>query len=145
MTLAIGTAFVEAARPAPALAAFATAIAPAAAIAVIRFAVFGTAMPLAVLAKPSSLDAGLLYAARAFLFTGLPFLVVSRALRQIERRALAVLVACFVHFVSMALAGGDWMPLFRLAVPILPGLAWVGAAVAERSRRELSWLRFALA
>lgn len=145
MLLGIGTALARERRPGPALAGLAMAVLPALGVAAVRLAAFGTAMPLAALAKPAGLDDGLRYAASGFLLTGLPLLVLApRSLGALPPHELALGVAALAHFPALALAGGDWMPSFRLLVPVLPSFVWVGAAVAERAPAWASALRLAL-
>jgi hypothetical protein len=142
MTLSIGGAFVRTGRPAPAVGALGLALLPAIVVAVARQLAFGSAMPLAVLAKPARLDDGLTYAWGALLFTGLPLLAVApRGLGSLDRHARVILVAALVHFGSLILAGGDWMPLYRLAVPVLPGFVLIGARLAEHTAAWATLLR----
>jgi hypothetical protein len=85
-----------------------------------------------VLAKPSDLQHGLFYALAALIWTGAPALAIAPGVwLRVEPRVRVVLVASAVHFVALVLAGGDWMPLFRLMVPVLPGLLLAGAFIAE--------------
>jgi len=134
MVLGIGTSLARSPRPLPALGGWAMAVAPALGVAVVRSALFGMAMPLAVLAKPSSLDDGIRYAAGATLLTGAPLLVLApRVWRLLPRHDSALLVAALVHLPVLALAGGDWMPLYRLLVPVLPTFVWVAGSIAERA------------
>jgi hypothetical protein len=109
-----------------ALAALALAIAPSAGVAAVRVAVFGSPFPLAVLAKPSDVRHGLLYAAVALIVTNLGVaLVCARAAVQraeeddvpVVRVAIALVV---VQLVVVAAVGGDWMPYARLLVPVVP-------------------------
>jgi hypothetical protein len=141
-----GTAAAERKGPRGIAAASLMAVAPAILVGAIRFAVFGRAWPLAVLAKPSDLDHGAFYALSALLQTGPAWLVLApRALRKAGWRAIAIVVAAAVHFAALTLAGGDWMPFYRLAVPVLPGLLLVGAMVAEHAAPWATALRIALA
>jgi len=127
-------------------------LAPAAAVALCRAALFGRLVPLAFYAKPSDFEHGLRYALGAFVFTGLPLLTLStpREFMLLDRVSRSRMIALFVHFFALVLAGGDWMSLYRLAVPVLPCAALLGSAIAERSRalpcalRTLLALAFAL-
>ena len=115
-------------------AALLMALAPAIVVALVRTIVFGSPAPLAVLAKPADLRLGALYSLGTLVFTGVPVLLVApRALRAVPGHYVAIAAATAVHFVAVALAGGDWMPLNRLAVPVLPGALLAGAAVADRA------------
>jgi hypothetical protein len=133
--LATGTALAAGSRSARSLATAVTlAAGPALVIAGVRVAAFGAPAPLAVWAKPSDAAHGAFYAAACLLWTGAPALVVGwGALRRLPARSRAVLVASAVHVVSVLLAGGDWMPFFRLFVPVLPGLFVVGADLAAHA------------
>jgi hypothetical protein len=60
-----------------------------------------------------------------------------------ERRILASMIA--IHMVAVLLAGGDWMPGFRLLVPVLPVALLVTAGpLARRLEREPRWRGAAL-
>lgn len=122
------------------------AFGPSLAVALVRLAVFGSPAPLAVWAKPSDFAHGSFYAAAGLLWTGAPALIVGwDALRRIDARHRAVLVAAAVHVAALVLAGGDWMALFRLFVPVLPGLFVAGAAIAATSSLGATAARVGLA
>jgi hypothetical protein len=53
-------------------------------------------------------------------------------------------LALVAHFAALALAGGDWMPLFRLAVPIFPAALVAGAEIARTATVPWHAARFAL-
>jgi hypothetical protein len=100
----------------------------------VRWRVFGHAAPLAVLAKPADPTEGLDYAFNALVWTGPAWLLVAPvAIRRLDASKRAMLLAIAAHFIAIAMAGGDWMWLFRLAVPVLPSMIVVGSAIAERS------------
>lgn len=148
LTLALGTAWADgdlarcAPRPARLATAAAAALAPAAAAAALRSLWFGSPTPLALLAKPSDLAHGAYYAAAAAIWTGAPLLIAApRALARAAPRVRAAALALVVHFLALVAAGGDWMPLFRLAVPVLPGAALIAAALAEHARSWSTWAR----
>jgi hypothetical protein len=133
---------------------------PAIAVAGARYFSFGVPYPLAVVAKPSDLRHGCWYALEALLWTGPLWLWLApgwpwpatardelgdrRGFRELSRhlpgipklardeRALAL--AILVHFLAVALAGGDWMPAYRLVVPVLPSMLRVACHVQHRSR-----------
>lgn len=94
-----------------------------------RLALFGSPLPLSALAKPPDLINGLGYALRALLLVVGIFGMVPIVIRAREEggpgRRLVVLVG--IAALSIVLAGGDWMPGFRLFVPWLPALAWIMA------------------
>jgi hypothetical protein len=112
----------------------------------VRNAWFGSPAPLSLAAKPPDLGPGLRYALAATLFSG-PFVVLMAPLalrrsRPVVHRLAAALLA---HVVAMALAGGDWMQLYRLAVPVLPAALLAGAELARDSSRPTHLVRVALA
>ncbi len=107
---------------------------------------FGHSFPLSVLAKPADLAHGARYALGALLLSGPPLLLVAvRSLKSLDRHLCGVLAAVLLHFLSVALAGGDWMPLYRLVVPVLPGALLVAAALAEHASLVPTALRHASA
>jgi hypothetical protein len=123
-----------------ALAALGLAAAPSVVVALVRIAVFGSPLPLAVLAKPSDLRHGALYAVVGLLMTNLALALACapHALREargeerpIVRAALALVV---VQAVVVAAVGGDWMPYARLLVPAIPCAAVLVAFAARSSR-----------
>jgi hypothetical protein len=108
----------------------------------IRASWFGSAAPLAVLAKPSDLAHGLAYAGTGFLLAGAPLLLLSpRGLRDGDRRAPWLAVAVASHFIAVTAAGGDWMALLRLLVPVLPAALLAGALLAESTAGPWLWVR----
>jgi hypothetical protein len=146
VVVSFGIAAAERKGPRAVASASLMAVAPAVLAAVIRLAVFGRAWPLSVLAKPSDLDHGIFYALSALIQTGPAWLVVAPwSLRRAGPRAMVLTLAAAVHFVSLALAGGDWMPFYRLAAPVLPSLLVAGAMVAEHAAPWATALRTAVA
>jgi hypothetical protein len=110
----------------------------------LRFIVFGRAAPLAVLAKPAAWDDGVRYLFGALLLSGPPWLLLGR-INRLEPRFRVLIVAGAVHFLAVGMAGGDWMPFFRLVTPVLPGLLLAAAALAEQSTRLANGLRLTTA
>jgi hypothetical protein len=99
------------------------AVAPFTACACARLTVFGHAAPLAVLAKPSDLAHGVVYAAAAALVSIGPILACAPlALARAKGAPLVLVVAGAAHLVAIAFAGGDWMPFARLVAPVVPSL-----------------------
>jgi hypothetical protein len=99
------------------------AVAPFTACACVRLAVFGHAAPLSVLAKPSDLAHGAVYAAAAALVSIGPVLACAPlAVARAKGAPLVLVVAGAVHLVAIAFAGGDWMPFARLVAPVVPSL-----------------------
>lgn len=97
-----------------------------------RQLLFGSVTPLAVYAKPSDFSHGLVYAGFGVVQTGLPLLLLgSRAYRKLAEPLGAHALALLAHFGALVVAGGDWMALYRLFVPVLP-LCWVvGCALLD--------------
>ncbi len=102
-------------------------------IAIIRHFVFGRAAPLSVIAKPPDPTAGAIYAFACFLLTGPVALMAPLAFRKLEAWPRWLIGGALVHFAAVAAAGGDWMPLSRLCVPVLPVVALAAAHVASVS------------
>lgn len=122
------------------------ALAPALVLALVRYACFGSPAPLAVVAKPSDLWHGALYLTRAAIWTGVPLLLLAPwALARAPRATRAVTAAVVVHGVAITFAGGDWMPLFRLLVPVMPGAILVAGELTAYAPRWSVWLRTGLA
>jgi hypothetical protein len=108
------------------------AAAPFAFCVVTRLVVFGRPAPLAVLAKPSDLEHGLVYAAAAGLVVLLPLAAASPVgVLRAGPRARTLALAAIAHAAAIALVGGDWMPYARLVVPVVPSLALVVVDVAS--------------
>jgi hypothetical protein len=122
------------------------AVSPAAVVAALRLLIFGHPAPLAVWAKPSDLGHGLFYVLGALIWTGAPLLVVAPfVLRRLAGDSRAILAAVTAHCLALVLAGGDWMALFRLFVPVLPALLLVGARLAASARTWATLTRLTLA
>ncbi|MEI9940126.1 MAG: hypothetical protein WDO69_23140 [Pseudomonadota bacterium] len=149
--LVAGEAFVTRAgwRRAPWLAACAAL--PTLLVASLRLIYFGRAVPLSFYAKPSDFAHGLRYALGAFAFTGLPWLLLAtpreftRLAREVRAPFAALGVALLAHGAALVLCGGDWMALYRLAVPALPAAALAAAYLAEHARLAFALPRFVLA
>ncbi|HYP99245.1 MAG TPA: hypothetical protein VER96_11305 [Polyangiaceae bacterium] len=116
-------------------------------VALLRVHYFGRALPLSFYAKPSDFEHGLRYAWGAVAFTGLPWLllVTPHEFMRLPRQAWPLFAALFAHGAALVLCGGDWMALFRLAVPVLPASALAGAHVAEHARLGFTLTRTTLA
>jgi hypothetical protein len=133
VVLVFGLAWARHERPGRWALCVSLALLPALAVACVREAVFGRPAPLAVFAKPSDFAHGLRYALGALALAGPPWLLVSRAHRRLEPRYWALAAAALVHWIVLLGVGGDWMPLWRLALPTFPALLLLGAALAEKS------------
>ncbi|WP_437593861.1 hypothetical protein [Sorangium sp. So ce1000] len=128
-----------------ALGALALAGLPFVAVAVMRLAIFGRAAPLAALAKAPDAALGARYALACFLLTGPVALIAPAAWRALPAWSRGLLAAVAVHFLAVAAAGGDWMPLSRLVVPALPAVVLAAAHVASVADARATALRLALA
>lgn len=117
-------------------------VGPVALVAAIRLAVFGRLPPLALLAKTPNPSLGGQYALACLLLTGPLALVAWRGLPPWIR---GLQLATVVHFLAIALAGGDWMPLSRLAVPALPGVVVAGCYIVGRASPAWGLPRLAMA
>ncbi len=119
-------------RARSALFACAIAFIPFASCALVRLIVFGRAAPLALLAKPSDLRHGLLYAGAASIVVLLPILAFAPvALRRASAFGKTLALAALVHVLVVVGVGGDWMPYARLLVPVVPSLALVFVETAR--------------
>jgi hypothetical protein len=105
------------------------AVAPALLVAALRFTIFGRAAPLSVLAKTPILALGVSYAGAAALLAGYAAIVAPRGLRRTDGWTRALALAAVAHVAAMAFAGGDWMPLARLAVPVVPVVVLASARI----------------
>jgi hypothetical protein len=105
-----------------------------------RFALTGELLPLALSAKQGTPSDGLGYCARAVAIGsgGLGVLLIALGMklgRSDDRWLGAALIA---HVIATLLAGGDWMPGFRLFAPVIPLYA---ALAAVGCVRVLRWPR----
>jgi hypothetical protein len=106
--------------------------------AIIRFALWGRPAPLAVVAKPSDLTHGAIYALPAIVLTGAPLAALGPiAWTRLPQWPRALVAGAFVHLGVLVLAGGDWMPLARLVCPILPPLALAVAHLLSSPKNVL--------
>jgi len=101
---------------------------------VFRFSMFGDWLPLAFRAKAGSLEHGLRYTLQSSLLAtsgaglALCWLAFRRG-RSDDRVLGATGLACLG---AVVLAGGDWMPGYRLLVPALPLYAWLVGVGSSR-------------
>lgn len=145
--LALGAAWVRGRGPGGGLQRLGLVLAPALTVAMLRQTLFGASYPLAVLAKPAELNHGLRYAIGGLVFSGSAAMLSMGAGRHLGRWARVRMVAVAAHALALTLAGGDWMPLFRLWAPALPVVLWIAAEGCERvspRRRAGLWLAAAL-
>lgn len=115
-------------------------------VALARLFAFGSPLPLSFAAKPAVLANGAGYVGRALVLCagGLALLPAILGAARSGRVQLIGL-ALGVHVVAVVVAGGDWMPGYRLLCPVLPLYAWmVGVGVAELARERRSGTRGAV-
>lgn len=122
-----------------------SALAPFVGVAIARLVLFGRPAPLSVYAKPPSGEYGVSYAAACFVLCGPVALLAPIAWKKIAPDARALVAGVGVHFVAIAFAGGDWMPVSRLAVPVMPVVAVAAAHVLAVSHRIVGPLRLGVA
>lgn len=136
---------------------------PVLGVALVRWHLFDVPYPLSTVAKPSDLTHGAWYAVEGLIWCGplwlwlspgWPFALNSKAdtraaisasfwgrlrnrlpgLPRLERDVAALALAITVHGGAIALAGGDWMPGYRLLVPVMPAMLSVACQVSRPSR-----------
>ncbi|QQR88869.1 MAG: hypothetical protein IPJ88_11610 [Myxococcales bacterium] len=103
-----------------------------------RVFMFGQALPLSIQAKPFSLLNGLRYSTLALGVLGLGLGMMLIAILAKQRKILLLgLILLATHCIAVLAVGGDWMPGFRLFVPILPAFcAFLSIAVIELYQRR---------
>ncbi len=110
-----------------------------------RMTMFGHLWPLSAIAKPAELAQGASYVWTGLVLitgvVGAPLFVHGMRVGRVTDRWVGT--AVLAHVVAVMLAGGDWMPGFRLLTPIVPLYAWVVAVGVVRLRRR--WLGVGLA
>jgi len=145
VVLSFGQALAVGKAPAARFGALAVALAPSVVVAASRWLAFGQPVPLAVFAKPSDFEHGLRYAFGTLCLAGpaLGLLTVG-SWRRVPAPLWAIAIAFGVHVTMLIGIGGDWMPLWRLAVPTFPGVLLVGAALAEHASGWSNLLRAVL-
>jgi hypothetical protein len=143
--LGAGAAVAARRGPVGATWAGALALAPFAACALVRLAVWGRPAPLALLAKPSDLDHGVAYAGAALVVTLVPALVAAPLALRRAPAALVLAIAGAAHVLAIVAVGGDWMPYARLMAPVVPSLAWSAVLLAEHARAWATAARAVLA
>ena len=121
------------------------ASAPFIVVAIVRMIAFGRAAPLAVLAKPSDFAHGWAYALAGMLATG-PFVAVVAPFAWLRLPSWPrwVLAAAWAHVITIMFVGGDWMPISRLFVPVLPSLGLVFAHLATTASTWSTVVRWML-
>lgn len=121
-------------------------LAGAGSIVAFRWLFSGQVIPLAWSAKAGTLGDGVDYSRRAlWIVTGLggiPLAIAGARLGQRRDRVRAWIV--LAHVAAVTLAGGDWMPGFRLFVPVLPQYAALtSVGFVAGWRRGRTWVRAA--
>jgi len=111
-------------------------------VAALRWWQFGSLVPLAFVAKAPDPGSGLRYALGGLSFLGVSWLL---AFLPATRRVWTARVLLGTHAFALLLAGGDWMPFFRLYAPLLPWLCWAVVVEGPRGWRLAMAAPFALA
>jgi hypothetical protein len=106
------------------------------AVAIVRNWAFGRCLPLSALAKPSDVGHGLRYGLGVFLFLGPTWLWLGPGFKALNRQERIIALGAVIHLLTIILIGGDWMPLWRLALPAMPAALWV-AVCLQTSRRPI--------
>ncbi|APR77162.1 Hypothetical protein A7982_02509 [Minicystis rosea] len=143
-------AFVLSAIPTPrgertTITRLALAVIPFAVVVAVRLAIFGRVVPLSVFAKPSDATLGAYYALACFMLTGPLAIVAPIGWLRASGWARGLVIAVLVHFLAVAAAGGDWMPLSRLVVPALPAVVLAFAHLAMHIDPRVTALRVVVA
>ncbi len=138
VTLAVGRAFGQARHRDQVLGVL-SALLPFFVAATCRLLLFGQAVPLAYVAKPTLLSQGAAYAVAAFLLSGPPALCLRPGWLGLPVAERPIAAAVVIHFAAVALAGGDWMSLYRLIVPVLPATLRVASLLPIPRRRFHQW------
>lgn len=134
LVLNVTGAWASRAKPVGLARAAALALIPFVAVCIIRQIYFGRPAPLAVFAKPSDALHGLQYLWGALVLSGPTFLLMTRRWRTgLPRSAVSLAMAIGVHALVLIGVGGDWMPLWRLAVPVYPAVFLLAASIARQS------------
>ena len=122
------------------------ALSGAAALVAFRAWTFGDPWPLSVRAKAGSLAFGASYTALGVLLATSLFGVVLAAYGAARGRAADRAIGCalLAHLLAVVLAGGDWMPGYRLLVPVLPLYAWLAGIGVARARGRMRAAALAL-
>jgi hypothetical protein len=116
---------------------------PVLCVALLRVIFFGYPFPLAAVAKPADLDAGVFYSLQSLLLAGPFWLWLSPGWKRLDRNEVGLALAVIAHLVAVALAGGDWMVLLRLVAPVLPIALRIAAFLNVGQRfylRILPWV-----
>ena len=101
-------------------------VAAALLLATVRLAAFGHPLPLSYFAKSGGVDVGYVVFGLIITTAVVPLIVAAvQAESESSGELRAGLSLLGVWLISVAWAGGDWMPGFRLLVPILPGIGWL--------------------
>lgn len=114
-------------------------------VAAIRYFAFGRAMPLAALAKPSDVEHGLHYLLGVLLFLGPTWLWIGPGWKDLNRPERIIALSVVVHFATLIVVGGDWMPLWRLALPAMPAALWVAACLQTVRSQLMNAIGFTVA
>lgn len=137
VVLSLGTGFAAGGGIRGALVRVLLCLLPAAAMVALRLQLFGVSYPLSFVAKPSDVEHGLRYALGGAVFTGgLPLVSGAISWKALSGMGRARFCAVGAHAAALVLAGGDWMPLFRLWCPVIPLAVLIAAEAFERGSRR---------
>lgn len=117
------------------------------AVVAFRWGLFGDPIPLSVRAKPALFPVGLRYGITAAFMTtgglGIPVAIFGGLGGRFRDRVLMWALA--LGWCCVVLAGGDWMPGFRLLAPLIPIYAvLVGRCVATAAPGRQFWIPWLL-
>lgn len=115
-------------------------------VAGVRFAAFGQLAPLSVFAKPADAGLGFAYVLSGLVFIGLPLASLRLpGQTKLDANFATLGAALWVELLALATAGGDWMALFRLFVPLLPAWVWLFAQRLAVSSPRIALVRITTA
>lgn len=127
-------------------------------VAAFRVILFSSPLPIALSAKGAPVSVGIRYVfvGSAFVFSVVACVLVVRFARALFRhylttaadalatvadapaRGQAIIVFVVTALLSIAAAGGDWMPGFRLLVPLLPAITLLVVSLSWSNREFLA-------
>lgn len=115
-------------------------------VAALRLLAFGDPWPLAAHAKPPDPSHAVAYLASGLVLSGAIALLPAAipALRRRDRRPWGLALPSVAGLGAILVAGGDWMPTYRMIAPVLPPLAALAALGLARPWPEMRQSRSAL-
>jgi hypothetical protein len=145
LVLAVGLGWAARAPTSRVVGGACLALGPFVLCAVVRWAVWGRPAPLALLAKPSDVTHGFLYAGAGCVVALTPLLVLAPLALRRDRVALVLALAFVAHVAAVVVVGGDWVPFFRLLAPVCPSLAWAAVLASAHAHSVATAVRSILA